>query len=90
MVYEICALACVGKTKYQIFFYKSFVKHEIQLLIKLGIIFIDKLICALQHFFIGAIFTFFLLIASIVMVSHMCGQGGYAAAAVRITGVGWG
>lgn len=34
------------------------------------------------HFFIGAIFTFFLLIASIVMVSHMCGQGGYAAAAV--------
>eukprot|EP00105_Crassostrea_gigas_P025945 XP_011446704.2 PREDICTED: CKLF-like MARVEL transmembrane domain-containing protein 4 isoform X2 [Crassostrea gigas] len=34
------------------------------------------------HFFIGAIFTFLYLIASIVMVTHTCGRGGYTAAAV--------
>uniref|UniRef100_K1R5E5 MARVEL domain-containing protein n=1 Tax=Magallana gigas TaxID=29159 RepID=K1R5E5_MAGGI len=37
---------------------------------------------AIIHFFIGAIFTFLYLIASIVMVTHTCGRGGYTAAAV--------
>lgn len=93
MVYEICTLASVGKKK-KLYFHKSFVTYKVQILIKLGIIiiFINWLICPLQHFFIGAIFTFFYLIASIVMAAHTCGQGGYAAAAVSITGEGvkWG
>ncbi|XP_061189573.1 CKLF-like MARVEL transmembrane domain-containing protein 4 isoform X1 [Saccostrea echinata] len=34
------------------------------------------------HFVVGVIFTFLFFVASIVMVSHICGRGGYAAAAV--------